>query len=270
MNDLFFVLSKTLWIAIRPETWFGILLLTALFAGLRNWRRLSMGCLFASLAAFLIVAIFPVGDLLLSPLESRFPVRPPIRAPAYIIVLGGAEDIQQTVAAGIPNLNAAGDRLFAAIELAKAYPEAKVILSGNGSSSEPEKVSVAEIAAQILIASGINSDRLIIEATSRNTDENARRSSEISGVDPTRPMVLVTSAFHMRRSLGVFCSSGWQSITPYPVDQRSGNSRARIGWNFALNLVDLNVGVREWLGLAAYFLTGRIADPIPKQCYGKQ
>ena len=270
MDDLFFALSKLIGKAARPESWLFMLLLVALLALLRNRRRIAIWSLAASLVFFLAIAIFPVGDLLLAPLERQFPVRPPVQAPAYIVVLGGAEDIQQTVAAGIPNTNAAGDRLFAAIELARAHPQAKVILSGNGSSREPEEVPVAEIAARILVASGIGRDRLIIEATSRNTAENAGRSAEMPGVDPLSPIILVTSASHMPRSFGAFCAAGWKSITPYPVDQHSGNSWRRIGWGFADNLADLNIGAHEWMGLVAYYLTGRIEDLLPRRCRGNK
>jgi len=80
------------------------------------------------------------------------------------------------------------------------------------------------------------------------------------------PMLLVTSAFHMPRSMGVFCAAGWTDITPYPVDHRTGAFSARSGWAFAANLEDLNVGVKEWVGLLAYRLTGRTHALLQPSC----
>ena len=60
MNDLFYILSKTLWVLIRPETWFGLLLLAAILAFFLNRWRLEMGLLIAELAFFISLAIIPL------------------------------------------------------------------------------------------------------------------------------------------------------------------------------------------------------------------
>ena len=79
---------------------------------------------------------------------------------------------------------------------------------------------------------------------------------------PDERWVLVTSAFHMRRAVASFCAAGWKNIVPWPTDYRTGGFADRIGWNFAQNLNELNLGVREWTGLAAYSLTSRTSDAI--------
>jgi hypothetical protein len=66
----------------------------------------------------------------------------------------------------------------------------------------------------------------------------------------------------MRRAVASFCAAGWKNIVPWPTDYRTGGFADRIGWNFALNLNDLNIGVREWIGLAAYSLTSRTSDTV--------
>lgn len=267
MDDLFFILSKLLWVGVRPETWFGLLLLAAILAfSLKRWR-LGMGFLIAELTFFVSLAVFPLGDLLLAPLEGRFPVRTELPIPAYVVVLGGAEDNEQSAATGMVNINSAGERLLAAIALAVAYPDAKLILSGGSGRVTGTTLSSAQIMANALTAAGIQRSRLLLEHESRNTAENGSRSTELAGVEATSdPMVLVTSAFHMSRSLGVFCAAGWSDITPYPVDHRSGNFGNRIGWDFAANLEALNLGVREWIGLLAYRLTGRTNQILPRTC----
>lgn len=267
MDNLFFILSKTLWVAVKPETWFGLLLLAAILALSQNRQRLGIGILIAGFVFFVSLAMVPLGDVFLAPLEGRFPVRPPITAPAYIVVLGGAEDTEQSAATGMVNINNAGERLLYAIELAVAYPNAKLILSGGSGRMIGTTPSSAEIMAKALTAAGIQRSRLLLERHSRNTAENGNRSTELVGAAAVAaPMVLVTSAFHMSRSLGVFCAAGWSDITPFPVDHHSGNFRNRIGWHFAANLEDLNTGIREWIGLLAYRATDRTNKLLPRTC----
>lgn len=266
MDTLFFVLSKTLWIGLKPETYFGVLLLAALVAVLRNKRRVGIGLLAVGLLSFVSFAAVPLGDLFLTPLEHRFPARPKVIEPAYIVVLGGAEANEQSAATGMVNVNDAGERLLAAIELAVTYPEATLILTGGSGRLSGTIPSSAGLMAEALAAAGISGDRLLLEHQSRNTAENARQTAALVGPGVSAPTLLVTSAFHMPRSLGVFCVAGWSDITPFPVDYRTGNLRSRIGWKFAANLEDLNVGVREWIGLVAYRLTGRTNALLPHTC----
>jgi uncharacterized SAM-binding protein YcdF (DUF218 family) len=77
---------------------------------------------------------------------------------------------------------------------------------------------------------------------------------------PDQPWLLVTSAFHMPRAVGIYRQLGWQ-VVPYPVDYYSTGDAFRP--QFALNLRDLVVGVREWTGLLMYHLTGRTAALFP-------
>jgi uncharacterized SAM-binding protein YcdF (DUF218 family) len=266
VNDLFFVLSKTLWSIARPETWFVWLLVVALLAILKNRRNLAMGCLLACIAAFVLIAVVPVAGIFLAPLERQFPARPQLTDPGLIVVLGGGEDISQSAATGMVNTNDAGERLLSAIELATAHPQAKLILSGNSGRLLGTTVGSAEIMAQALVAAGVSSDRLLLDRHSRNTAENAQRSAELVATGIDQPMVLVTSAYHMPRSVGVFCVAGWTDIIPYPVDHRASEGSFQVGWSFAGNLEDLNHGVREWIGLVAYRVTGRIRQLVPKGC----
>ncbi len=110
---------------------------------------------------------------------------------------------------------------------------------------------------------GIAPDRLILEERSRNTDENAERTAELLG-SQGGTVVLVTSAFHMPRSVGLFRSAGIE-VVPWPVDYRSAGTQG-IGIDIAnpvLNLNTTGIAIREWIGLAAYKLTGRVEEWFP-------
>jgi hypothetical protein len=70
----------------------------------------------------------------------------------------------------------------------------------------------------------------------------------------------------MPRALGTFCAAGWKNLVPYPTDYRGGKIRERIGWDLAGHLMDLNTGVKEWVGLLAYLMTGRTEAFFPAGC----
>ena len=173
---------------------------------------------------------------------------------------GGESDIQSNVWSQ-PNTGDAGDRFITALALAHKYPEAIVLFTG-GSGRLMGGASGADIARDIFIGAGLDKSRLILEGASRNTAENATMSLELVPDNLDGEWLLVTSAFHMRRAVASFCAAGWRNIVPWPTDYRTGGFVDRIGWNFALNLHELNVGVREWIGLAAYSLTRRTSDAI--------
>ncbi len=261
MDNLFFIASKLIWIVLRPES----LLLIAFVLGplLPNVGRSRLGQYFSlgTIFAAWIIAVFPLGDLVLSPLEATYPTDPEVRKVAGIVVLGGGESDTQSNVWSQPNTDDAGDRFIIALSLAHEHPKAIVLFTG-GSGRLMAGVSGAEIAQDIFIGAGLDKSRLILEGTSRNTAENATMSLELVPDNLEGEWILVTSAFHMRRAVASFCAAGWRNIVPWPTDYRTGGFVDRIGWNFALNLNELNVGVREWIGLAAYSLTRRTSDAI--------
>jgi uncharacterized SAM-binding protein YcdF (DUF218 family) len=261
MDTVFFITTKLIWIVVRPET-----LLLLLFAtGLIFLRvgRASLGQSFSlvSILACCLIAVFPVGDAFLSPLEKTYPTEHKVHKVAGIVVLGGGEsDIQSNVWSQ-PNTGDAGDRFITALALAHQHPEAMVLFTG-GSGRLMGGASGADIARDIFLGAGLDKGRLILEGASRNTAENANMSLELARDNLDGDWLLVTSAFHMRRAVANFCAAGWKNIVPWPTDYRTGGFTERIGWNFALNLNELNVGVREWIGLAAYSLSRRTSDEI--------
>lgn len=223
--------------------------------------RLGRSFSLVSVLACCLIAVFPVGDAFLSPLERTYPTEPEVRKVAGIVVLGGGEsDIQSNVWSQ-PNTGDAGDRFITVLALAHKYPEAIVLFTG-GSGRLMGGASGADIAHDIFLGAGLDDSRLILEGASRNTAENATMSLELVPDNFDGQWLLVTSAFHMKRAVASFCAAGWKNIVPWPTDYRTGGFADRIGWNFALNLNDLNTGVREWIGLAAYSLTRRTSDAI--------
>ena len=109
---------------------------------------------------------------------------------------------------------------------------------------------------------GINPARVTIIDRSRVTSEAARLAQEeISAT--AGAWVLVTSAYHMPRSMGLFRKEG-MTVIPYPVDYfTSGKVGLDRGFSLAERLALLRIAVREWVGLTAYYILGRIDSWFP-------
>jgi len=215
-----------------------------------RWLRISGArrVLSATLIAALAITIQPLGELLIRPLETRYPANPTITAPTGIIVLGGAEDADRTAYWHQIQLNDAGERFTAALALARRFPKAKIVFTGGSGSLRDvlEKgVSGATVAKQFFSEQGIPASRLILESKSRNTAENARLTYALLQPKPGQTWVLVTSAFHMPRAIRSFRRAGWTGVIPYPVDYRSGRFVDDIGWDLTKNLKTLNIAVKE-------------------------
>ena len=100
MDTAFFILSKLTGLALQVETWLAIGLALSLLGGLLARPSIVRWSSGVTLAALLVIGIFPVGEVLLRPLEAEFPPR---AAPAQIdgiVVLGGIEDQRATAAWG--------------------------------------------------------------------------------------------------------------------------------------------------------------------------
>jgi uncharacterized SAM-binding protein YcdF (DUF218 family) len=265
MDDLLFALSKILWFPARP----GHVALIVGFVGLfLVWRGRRGGrwLLLASLGFFLMLAATPVNQWMLLPLEDRFPRPSP--APAHVdgvIVLGGAVDQNITEARGIPSLNGAAERMTEGVILARRYPEARIVFTGGQGSFVHGGLSEADVARELWTAMGLSPERVIYENRARNTHENAVFTHRLVQPKPGEVWLLVTSASHMPRAMGLFRAAGWTDIIAWPVNYRTGHN-----WNawydapLPERLAQFEWAFREWLGLLAYYLMGRSDSVLPR------
>lgn len=261
---MFFILSKTIGIMLLPTNFLiGIGVLGALLLATRiapAGRKL----LIASVMLLAICGFSPLGYLLLYPLEQRFPPWDAARgAPAGIVVLGGSIDADVSAAHGVAVVAGAADRILASAALAHRYPNARIVYSG-GSPNLRSDAREADYAASLFESLGISSERLIMERRSRNTQENAEFSKAIAAPKAGERWLLVTSAYHMPRSVGLFRKVGF-AVEAYPVDWRVGGREDLLRFTaFWLEGLDrVNVGLREWMGLTAYWAAGKIDRLLP-------
>jgi len=262
---VFFVLSKTLGVIVLPTNFLLLLGLIGALLLLTRFCALGRKCLVLSIVLLAISAFSPLGNLLLYPLESRFPPWDAASgAPDGIIILGGPIDADISVAHQAPVIRSAADRLVAGAALARKYTDARVIFSGGSPNLISNDAREADYAAMVLESLGVDHSRLILERTSRNTLENAEFSRALAKPRPGERWLLVTSAFHMPRAVGLFRKAGFP-VEPYPVDWRTAG-RSGLLWftNVAPDgLFKTDIAIREWIGLIAYRLTGKTDDLLP-------
>ena len=262
---MFFVLSKTIGIMLMPTNFLiGLGLLGALLLATR-FASLGRKLLIASIALLAICGFSPLGNWLLYPLEQRFPPWDAARgAPDGIVVLGGSIDADRSAAHNVAVVGGAADRIIAAAALARRYPNARVIFSGGSANLISYDAKEADYAASLFESLGISRDRLIMERLSRNTLENAEFSKAIAVPKGGERWLLVTSAYHMPRSVGLFRKAGF-AVEPYPVDWRVGGRADLLSFRIfsADGLASVDRGFREWVGLAAYRISGKTGEFWP-------
>ncbi|UAJ12494.1 YdcF family protein [Glacieibacterium megasporae] len=256
----FFEISKIGWVLVAPETMLFLPFAVALWSVFAHRRRLALYALALGFGLVLAVGIFPLGDLLLVPMEGRYPANPPLQEVDAIIILGGGGNPAVAARWGTSGIGDAGDRYLAGGALARRFPTSVIYFTGGSGDLIGDRMSEATVAPQLLEATGVDRARVHLEGGSRSTAENAQRLRESAALQSARHIVLVTSAFHMPRAMLAFCAAGWHGLVPYPADFRSTTFGNGIGWSFAHHLQMLDIAAKEWVGLFAYRLTGRAAQ----------
>lgn len=259
MDSVFFYTSKIIWTLIRPDAWIVFAVLIALWALWCRRQRLLQWVL-TGLGLFVtLIALFPLGAWLLAPLEDSYP---PQTAPEHVdglIILGGFEDFAAQELSRQFAVGPAADRIFEGLALARRFPQAQVVLSGGSGDPRRPDYAGADVAYAHAIALGFAKDRFVIEETSRNTYENAVNTLAMVQIAEGDTWLLVTSAFHMRRAMGIFCAQGVR-LVPYPVDYISGDRGRWPTFALAKNLSLLSISFHTLLGEAVYRWTGRSTD----------
>jgi uncharacterized SAM-binding protein YcdF (DUF218 family) len=253
-------------VLLLPTNFLIVLGVAGALLAMTRFALIGRRIMIAAIVLLALAAFSPLGNVLLYPLESRFPAWSAAQgAPDGIVVLGGPIDPDLSVAHNVPVIRTAPDRIVAAAALALKYPNAKIVFSGGSSSLISNEAREADYAAATFESLGVAKGRLIMDRTSRNTYENAQLSMQLAAPKPGERWLLVTSAYHMPRAVGLFRKVGF-AVEPYPVDWHVGRGTADIlaFTQFSTDgLVRTDIAVREWLGLVAYRLAGRTSALFP-------
>lgn len=263
--DLFFIASKVGWFFLTPSNL--ILLAMLVGIGLLYWKRArKFGWRLATGGAIaaVVVTILPLGDWLIASLERRFPpyvacktVEKPI---AGIILLGGAISSGEIGGKIFEDLGPGADRIRKAAQLAHDYPKLLLVVSGGQAFPREGARSEAVATADLLLEFGVDLKRLRLETGSRTTAENAKFVADQDTGEGS--WLLVTSAFHMPRSIGSFRKAGIDVIAA-PTDWMVDDKRPILTLNALDRFGRLDLGVHEYLGLIAYWVTGRTSGILP-------
>jgi uncharacterized SAM-binding protein YcdF (DUF218 family) len=260
-----FYLSKIGWLLVQPLSLGLLLILAALFLGLAGWRRLQVVALAAAAVVVFVTIGTTAGTMALQALEDRIPRREPAGAPVCLLVLGGGFEADVTRVRGGVEFNQAGERYMEALRLSRLHPQARIIVSGGDGSLTGGYEDDFTVMKRLARDFGLEEARLLPETGSRNTFENMVNSAAIMKREGLSECLLVTSAFHMPRALGMARKAG-VAVRPWPVDYRT-DGRTTLGIDLTeptSNAQKTATALREWLGLFANYLAGRSERLFPE------
>lgn len=214
---------------------------------LRAGRKWGVSLLVIALAGYLVFASGPVAFLLLSHLE--YQISP---ATAFervevgkIVILAAYAESDQAIPLSARVSSASAFRVLEGLSLFQSVPDAMLILSGEG--------EVPAIMRDVLVASGVPPERILVDATSSNTFESANHLLPLLG---SAPFLLVTSAGHMPRAVGVFAKAG---TAPRPVPTHYLSRRNWLAIQYLPSPMHLgysDLAVSEYIAMFWYQLKG--------------
>ncbi|WP_420208610.1 YdcF family protein [Candidatus Electronema sp. JC] len=246
-----YLLAKLLPLLVYPLS---LAILLCLSSALLLWRgrRRSAGLLLVMAAVLLWAASTrKAAELIMLPLEKPYP---PQRAEAMpqagaIVILGGVTR-GAVPGLGLTDLDGGADRLVHGARLFRAGKAPLLILSGG---SPPGTQPEAEAMAELLEFMGVPAENMLLEPASRNTLENGTNTLPLLQARGIRRILLVTSAYHMRRAQAVFARLGLEVIpaaTDYQLVERTASI---LDWLPQADALEMSSrGLKEHLGWAVY------------------
>lgn len=245
---MFFAKKLIVSFLVPPGLFISILLFIFFYAKKSRIRAYSL--FMASL--LYLFSIEPIKDLFLRPLEDAYPFPTPekIRSCEAYVVLGSG------IREGMPDLSGIGELTEEAyqrtVNAYRAYllDKKPIILTGGPIYGREAESFCAE---RFLISLGVKKEHIFLEAKSRDTEENAKEVKEIAEKKKIKRILLVTNAYHMRRSYILF--SKYIDVVPFPVGYKTSR-RAYDRLSFlpdASNLKSVASAMKEYMGLMYLF-----------------
>jgi len=245
---MFFVLSKLLLVFILPFTWIAVCLITSLITRKPHIKRRFL------VTAMVLLLIF-TSPFLINQFAKLWDVKPvPLKNKTYscVIVLGGFSGVD---ANGEGVFNPAADRFIQSLKLLTTGKATHILVSGGNGNLLAGSFRESDWVKMQLEQLKVPDSLIIIENQSRNTLENAAFSKTILAQKHLQPpYLLVTSAFHMRRSLAIFKKQK-MDVVPYPCNYIAGNGEFVITDLIpdATPLSNWNIYIKEVVGHAVNY-----------------
>ena len=237
---MYYYLSKFLGPLLNPTNFLFIILVILFIYYLISKKKIILKILSLNILIIIIVTFFPTGSLGLKYLEKDFIIKKEYKNIKNILVLSGADE-----------------RIIASISLAYQYPEAKVFyVGGNAYLVQNNDNDDPTIAKKFYNDLNFDLDRINFIGKSRNTIENFKEIKELNL--EYSETVLITSAYHMKRSMIIAEKQGIKVI-PYPVNPISRSTTPFLNnyqvFDVVNNLSKFNTFFREILGIIAFKIT---------------
>jgi uncharacterized SAM-binding protein YcdF (DUF218 family) len=255
LND-FLHNTKLFSVVAQPLAWAAVLFVLALFL----LPRRPVAALWTFLVAIALTALIgwmPLSNAALRSLENQYPLPAGSLSPFVgIVVLGGDIDVPRGVGGNQGFvLSGGGQRVTTSVALSRQYPNLLILFTAG--EIEPSSIwNTSENPAQQFFHNmGVPSERVLYERSARTTYENAIFSASVPGVDKTQSWLLVTSAYHMPRSMALFRAAGW-NVTPHPVGFISSSHTSWTDYSLARGIVRWRLVLHEVVGLVVFAALG--------------
>lgn len=253
-------MNEAVWWLLTPSSVVVAFLVFGYVAARARAGRLAATLLFPPLLLLLALLLLPLDQYVAVGLENRYSIPAPLpNAVDGIVVLGGSVDWRETQDRSQLALDAAGERMFAALALARSYPEATLVFTGLFSDALMQEWR-GPTGARLLFEPELRGRQVYYLGEARSTYEEALLAIAQVSPAPGSNWLLVTSALHMPRALLTFRAQGW-TLTPYPVDYRTTQ---RVSPRFEVRIGDrlaaLDRVVREWGAYLVYRSLGRLRE----------
>lgn len=249
---MFFILSKLLYFLVTPIVWFFAAIAWAYFT--KSKRRRKRILIITGISFYLLCNSFIVNEVLRA-WEIDYTHQDSISTTYdYGIVLGGFNSYDAEYDRII--FGGSSDRLWQVLLLYNTGVIKKIVISGGEGRIIKEGYTESETTRDFLIQIGIPESDIIIEATSRNTRENAIYTAEL--IEDNSRCLLITSAGHMRRAQGCFTKAQLH-CDAFSTDRRSGRRKFVFDTLFIPELAALEtwrVLIREIIGYSFYKVFG--------------
>jgi uncharacterized SAM-binding protein YcdF (DUF218 family) len=247
-----------------PSALLCLAILASAVALIARRRRLALMLQGAATAMVVLIGLLPGGVWLALPLETRFPVNPPLPdRVAGIVALGGTERLAQSEAWGQPTLSDPTP-IAALLALGRRYPDAKMVFTGGSAPPYAGSLSESQIVREFLLEMGAAGDRIVYEPRSRNTLENALFTRDLVHPNPREVWILVGQAISLPRAVAVFRHTGW-NVIPFPAGYITDGKTSVSGFlRLESGLSLSSSALHEWGGLLAYRLMGYTDDLFPR------
>lgn len=208
---------------------------------------------------FLVLTSYTrVPALFIKPLESQYPSMLTIDRSAgvkWIVVLGGGVAADTGMPPNSQLTAPSLARLIEGVRIHNLLPQTRLLVSGGPVYTD---IPEAEVMAKTALSLGIDPKKLVVDTESIDTEEQALLIKKVIGTDP---FILVTSAYHMPRSVALAKKLGLHPI-PAPTDHANKNTTLKthpaIFFPNAANIQTVESATHEYLGLIWSKLRGKI------------